>query len=56
MTVKLICKTTAFMMGIAAGVYVAMNYEDEIDDISRYYGKTKRKMKHSLRAMDHFFD
>lgn len=51
---KLICKTTAFMMGIAAGMYVAMNYEDELDDLSHHYAKTKRKMKRSMRVMDHF--
>lgn len=53
---KLLCKTTAFMMGIAAGIYVAMAYEDEIDDLSHYYCKTKRKMKHSMRTMNRFFD
>ena len=53
---KLICKTTAFMMGIAAGIYVAMNFDDEMDDLSRYYCRTKRNFKRSLRTMNRYFD
>ena len=46
---KWIC---AFAAGILAGSLLAMNYEDELDDMMYKARKTKRKMIRQMREMD----